>query len=175
QLAHRVGGYAVAVISMIDGAARLLRPTASAGVRIGNAPAPTIGLAESNTEDLSITRQVTSSGEAVFCNDIQSAGFPINGREDLTAAGVRGVACLPLTVDDTPVGTFFFGSAETAPFAAEEAKLLREVAANLSFALQYLQRNDAARFLTYFDPLTGLAKRTLFCERLGRLLTRGRE
>ena len=26
------------------------------------------------------------------------------------------------------------------------------------------------RRLTYFDPLTGLAKRTLFCERIGRQL-----
>jgi diguanylate cyclase len=28
-------------------------------------------------------------------------------------------------------------------------------------------------FLAYFDPLTGLAKRALFCERIGRLLARG--
>ena len=44
------------------------------------------------------------------------------------------------------------------------------MAANLSFALQYLEKQDAVRFLSYFDSLTGLAKRSLFCERLGRLL-----
>jgi diguanylate cyclase (GGDEF)-like protein len=49
---------------------------------------------------------------------------------------------------------------------------LREVAANLSFALQYLHKEDAVRFLSYFDPLTGLAKRALFCERVARLLAR---
>ena len=48
----------------------------------------------------------------------------------------------------------------------EELRLLQEVAANLSFALQYLEKQDAVRFLSYFDPLTGLAKRSLFCERL---------
>jgi diguanylate cyclase (GGDEF)-like protein len=42
--------------------------------------------------------------------------------------------------------------------------------ANLSFALQYLHKEDEVRFLSYFDPLTSLAKRTLFCERLVRSL-----
>ena len=51
--------------------------------------------------------------------------------------------------------------------------LLEEVASNLSFALQYLDRQESVRFLSYFEPLTGLAKRALFCERLSRLLTRG--
>ena len=54
----------------------------------------------------------------------------------------------------------------------EELRMLREVAANLSFALQYLHKEDAVRFLSYFDPLTGLAKRALFCERVARLLAR---
>jgi diguanylate cyclase (GGDEF)-like protein len=57
----------------------------------------------------------------------------------------------------------------------DELLLLDEVASNLSFALQYLDTQDAARFLSYFEPLTGLAKRALFCERLSRLLTRGTE
>ena len=57
----------------------------------------------------------------------------------------------------------------------DELLLLEEVASNLSFALQYLDTQDAARFLSYFEPLTGLAKRALFCERLSRLLVRGTE
>ena len=52
----------------------------------------------------------------------------------------------------------------------EEMRMLRELVANLSFALQYLHKEDEIRFLSYFDPLTGLAKRGLFCERLVRAL-----
>src|SRR5262249_2127009 len=51
-----------------------------------------------------------------------------------------------------------------------ELRMLREVAANLSFALQYLQKDSTVRYLSYFNPQTGLARRSLFCERLGRLL-----
>src|SRR6185312_17167901 len=37
-------------------------------------------------------------------------------------------------------------------------------------ALQYLRQDSRVRLLSYFDVLTGLAKRSLFCERLGRIL-----
>ncbi len=50
--------------------------------------------------------------------------------------------------------------------------MLQEIAANLSFALQYLRKGNEVQFLSYFDPLTGLAKRPLFCERLKRLVAR---
>jgi diguanylate cyclase (GGDEF)-like protein len=42
--------------------------------------------------------------------------------------------------------------------------------ANLSFALQYRQKETTAQYLAYFDALTGLAKRALFCERLDEAL-----
>ncbi len=38
------------------------------------------------------------------------------------------------------------------------------------FAMQYLQKDTTVRFLSHFDPQTGLAKRSLFCERLARLI-----
>jgi diguanylate cyclase (GGDEF)-like protein len=57
-------------------------------------------------------------------------------------------------------------------FGEDEVRMLREVGANLSFALQYLYKEDTVKFLSYFDPLTGLAKRSLFCERLARSLGR---
>jgi len=52
----------------------------------------------------------------------------------LLAAGIRSLACLPLIVDQTPVGAFLFGAVETDLVSTEELNLLEEVAANLSFA-----------------------------------------
>src|SRR6202030_820171 len=82
-------------------------------------------------------------------------------------------ACLPLRVDNTPVGAFLCGTGASAVIGQDELLLLEEVASNLSFALQYLDKQEAVHFLSYFEPLTGLAKRALFCERLSRLLARG--
>ena len=73
------------------------------------------------------------------------------------------------------MGSFLFGARARGAISQDELLLLEEVASNLSFALQYLETQDNARFLSYFEPLTGLAKRALFCERLSRLLTRGSE
>jgi len=41
-------------------------------------------------------------------------------------------------------------------FGDEELDLLQEMVANLSFALQYLHKDNALRYLSYFDPLTDL-------------------
>jgi len=75
---------------------------------------------------------------------------------------------LPLIVDKTVVGILGVCPREQSAIADEELVMLREVAANLSFALQYLRQDSKVRLLSYFDVLTGLAKRALFCERLGR-------
>src|SRR6202522_3188168 len=38
----------------------------------------------------------------------------------------------------------------------------------MGFALHFLAKDEAVHFLSYFDSLTGLAKRPLFCERLAQ-------
>jgi diguanylate cyclase (GGDEF)-like protein len=75
---------------------------------------------------------------------------------------------LPLIVDKTVVGVLGVCPRDHGAIPEEELVMLREVAANLSFALQYLRQDSKVRLLSYFDVLTGLAKRALFCERLGR-------
>src|SRR5205807_1144881 len=82
----------------------------------------------------------------------------------LSAAGIRSLACLPLRVDNTPVGALLCGTRSPTVIAQDEWLLLVELASNLSFALQYLDKQNAVHFLSYFEPLTGLAKRALFCE-----------
>jgi len=83
---------------------------------------------------------------------------------------------LPLTVDRTPIGVFALCSDDATPVSAEELALLRELAGNLSFGLQYLETDDRMRFLSHFDVLTGLARRPLFCQRVQRRIdAAGRE
>src|SRR5437763_1741184 len=90
----------------------------------------------------------------------------------LVPAVERALQEAPLRRASTPVGSCLCGTGSTV-IGRDELLLLEEVAANLSFALQYLDKQDAVHFLSYFEPLTGLAKRALFCERLSRLLIRG--
>ena len=175
RLAHRVGGYGVAMVALIDPMTRMARPAGWAGFDFLPHPEREFPVADHEAADTSLMGRVIRTGQAALCEDITRPPFVIHGRDELIAAGVRSLACLPLRVDDTPVGSFLCGTVTTGVIGAEEMLLLEEVASNLSFALQYFDKQDAVRFLSYFEPLTGLAKRALFCERLSRLLKRGTE
>jgi len=84
--------------------------------------------------------------------------------------GCRAVAAVPLCVDATPVGAITLFSSQSAVFDDAEMNVVLELTANLGFALQYLEKDAAVHFLSYFDTLTGLAKRALFCQRTSKLL-----
>ncbi|TLY70023.1 MAG: EAL domain-containing protein [Gammaproteobacteria bacterium] len=172
RLAHSVGGYTVAMLALINPTTRMARPVGWAGYEFLARPEQEFPVADHEAGDTSLMGRVIRTGEAILCPDLESFPHVIHWRDKLIAAGVRSLACLPLRVDNTPVGSFLCGTGSTV-IGRDELLLLEEVAANLSFALQYLDKQDAVHFLSYFEPLTGLAKRALFCERLSRLLIRG--
>jgi diguanylate cyclase (GGDEF)-like protein len=166
RLAHRVGGYSFVFVALIDPGVGTARPVAWAGENVQDLHDVVFTVSESDT---SVTSAVLRTGEATI-----SAFVPQAGTVDLTdtifAVATQSFACLPLKVDGTPVGALMFGASIGTEMDEEELRLLGEVASNLSFALQYLDKQDEVRFLSYFDPLTGLGKRALFCERVGRAL-----
>jgi diguanylate cyclase (GGDEF)-like protein len=173
RLATKVGGYALAMVALIDPTTRMARPVAWAGYEFLAHPEREFPIADHESGDSSLRGRVIRTGVAMLCEDIERYPHAIAEREEFIAAGVRSLACLPLRVDNTPVGAILCGTRTTGVIEPDELLLLEEVAANLSFALQYLDKQDAVHFLSYFEPLTGLAKRALFCERLNRLLARG--
>jgi len=69
------------------------------------------------------------------------------------------------------VGVLLLVARDPGRSARKSCRMLREVSGNLSFALQYLQQDTKVKFLSHFDAQTRLAKRSLFGERLSRLLT----
>jgi diguanylate cyclase (GGDEF)-like protein len=175
RLAHRVGGYAVAMVALIDPISRMARAVGWAGYDFLSHPDEEFPVADHEPADMSMLGRVMRTGEAALCEDIDRPPFVIDGKDELIAAGVHSLACQPLRVDGTPVGAFLFGTVRSVAIGPDEMRLLEEVASNLSFALQYLNKQNAVQFLSYFEPLTGLAKRALFCERLNGLLRRGTE
>jgi diguanylate cyclase (GGDEF)-like protein len=173
RLARRLGGYTLAMVALIEPATRMARPVGWAGYEFMANPGQEFPVADHEGGDKSLMGRVIRTGEAILAEDIATFAHVIHGREELLVAGVRSLACLPLRVDGTPVGSFLCGRRTAGAIDRDELLLLEEVTSNLSFALQYLDKQDEVRFLSYFEPLTGLAKRALFCERLNRLLIRG--
>ena len=175
RIAHDIGKYSCAFVTLIDPGTRVARPVAWAGLAADKKDEVSfqVGPVSGSDEPFdTVTGRALRTGVEVVCNDILGAGSRLVFSERLFSLHINCLAAIPLLVDDTPVGAFTVGSNDSCGSSEEELRMLREVASNLSFALQYLHKEDAVRFLSYFDPLTGLAKRALFCERVARLLAR---
>ncbi|HVS76138.1 MAG TPA: EAL domain-containing protein [Steroidobacteraceae bacterium] len=174
RIAHVVGNYVCAFVVLIDSHTRIARGAAWAGAGADRQQELVYQLDDSGRSEPgeSITGRALRTGETAVCDDVGQVVGPWRFADTLETLGVRAIASIPLLVDDTPVGTFTVAGGEAGMFSEEEVRMLQEVAANLSFALQYFYKEDTVRFLSYFDPLTGLAKRSLFCERLARSLGR---
>jgi diguanylate cyclase (GGDEF)-like protein len=172
RIAHDVGNYAFAFVALIDPRTRFAYPVAWAGAGVEARDQARFPVEDAGGAEESVTGCALRTRQPVVCENVLDQTSGIAYRERMFAAGVNCLASVSLLVDDTPVGAFTVGAAECDAVDAEEIRMLQEVAANISFALQYLQKENAVRLLSYFDPVTGLAKRALFCERLARLLAR---
>ncbi len=168
RIAVTDGRYSAAIVSFLEPGTRTARPCVWAGRDDAYMRSLVFSVAHTASEDTSVTGRVLRSGEVFVCNDIGCLDPSIASWPTLRKVGFRSIVALPLTVDGTTVGVLVLTAPESHAVEDEELRLLQEVAANLSFALQYFEKESAVEFLSYFDPLTGLAKRALFCERLAR-------
>jgi diguanylate cyclase (GGDEF)-like protein len=170
RIAVEQGGYERVVISLIDPGSGLLRPRAWAGAD---------SHALRGFDRSAFERAVTSgapvhpiySGATMLLNDVTTERPDLGQVEVLKTHGYRAFAALPVLIDGTTVGVITLFSRQHDVFDRAEVEVLLELSANLGFALQYLERDEAVHFLSYYDSLTGLAKRALFCQRLEHLLS----
>lgn len=168
RFAVKTGGYAHAVVMLRKSGAQPIQPAAWSGVDEKRTEMLCAALA--GTVNVGIAGRVMQDGTVFVSNDIAAAGLDSALHAGLVQAGCRSVVALPLVVDKTTIGMLLLAAPEAQVISDHELRMLRELAANLSFAVQYLQKDSTVRFLSYFNPQTGLARRALFCERLGRLM-----
>jgi diguanylate cyclase (GGDEF)-like protein len=170
RLAVAVGGYATAIVSAKSPGAPAVQPIAWSGVDESVTSTLRRALLDSGKDRAGIVSRVIHSAAPYICNDTSEIDALPHVREVIQAAGLMSVVALPLVVDNTAMGVLVLTAHESGAISEEELRMLREVAGNLSFALQFLQKDTTVKFLSHFDAQTGLAKRSLFCERLSRLL-----
>ena len=94
----------------------------------------------------------------------------VRSREKFLSFGVKAMAAFPLVVDGAAAGVLGLLASEVGYFDQDEVNLLAELAANVSFALELMHKQDRITYLALYDPLTGLPNRTLFHERLTQSL-----
>ncbi len=109
--------------------------------------------------------EVLRTGRAVVCRDVGNCpGVPLTG--EALSRGFRAMIGLPLAEGGVPVGVLALYAPEPHIFDEEELRLLKEVAGDISFALDYLAKEARIDYLAYYDALTGLPNRALLRDRL---------
>ena len=112
-----------------------------------------------------IVGRALRSGKAAVWNDVaRDPGVRLRSR--FAENGVAASGTFPLRLEGRSIGVFGLHAAEPGFFDADEIRLLEELTANISFALELIAKQDQLTYLALYDPLTGLPNRTLFHERL---------
>jgi diguanylate cyclase (GGDEF)-like protein len=171
RIAVQQGGYQRSAISLVDSGTKV--PTQLACADLESQPSDgTDHVMDPFGPQSDLMDQMIRSGAPVLHNDLHHEAPSESLRESAILLGYRAVAALPLKIDGATVGMIRLFSTEPGVFDAAEVGVLLELTANISFALQYLEKDEAVHFLSYFDSLTGLAKRPLFCQRLAQTLAK---
>jgi diguanylate cyclase (GGDEF)-like protein/PAS domain S-box-containing protein len=161
------GQFNMAWIGLVDKQAAVVKPVASAG-NVGDffAAAP-MAVLENKPGGHGLSGRAIRARKPMISNDVRSDAQRLMKKE-LESRNINSVAVLPLIVAGEAIGVLALYASDTGFFDDEEMRLLLELAGDISFALDHLEKAERINYLAYYDALTGLANRALFLERLGQ-------
>ncbi|HTA64028.1 MAG TPA: PAS domain S-box protein, partial [Xanthomonadaceae bacterium] len=167
RIAVETGGFYMAFVGVLDRETSRIVPVATAGD--DEALVELVRQVLSSVEEASKTLIASSVREktVAISNDVQHDSRVLLARQ-YAQSGVLSMAALPLVVADDAVGVLVLYSSETGFFHEEEVQLLKELAGDVAFAIDHIEKSERLDYLAYYDPLTGLANRSLFLERLAQ-------
>jgi len=177
RIAVEHGGFGIAWIGMLDRETLEIVPVASAGVETESFLATSHNTANPDAPlGQGIVGRAIREKRAIYSNDItRESGQGGARRKEAVRRGYRSLISLPLLVGDAVAGSLSLFAKESNFFDDEEIKLLTELAGDISFALEYIEKEEKLNYLAYYDSLTGLPNRALFHERVGQALQSGRD
>ncbi len=173
DIAVAEGRFAFAWIGLCDAAAGVVRPAASAGPHAHFLDALTLAAPYSSDTPGLIGRALRERNPIVV-NDIGSDPRA-SARAAALQEGFSSVIVLPLRDDrEAPSGVLLLYAKQEDAFDGEEIRLLQELAGDVSFALDHLEKTERLDHLAYYDALTGLPNRSLLKEQLAQIINSSR-
>ncbi|MGN6582061.1 MAG: EAL domain-containing protein [Bordetella sp.] len=173
RIAAETGGFRMAMIAVMDRATGRLCPVASVGQDDELSARIEGVLAAPERARATMFMQAIAERRAIIAND--SLHDPnIIFSVDYADAGVRSIAVLPLIVDNAAIGLIALYAGEAEFFHQEEMRLLTDLARDISFAIDHIEKQERLTYLAYYDELTNLANRNLFMDRVGQAIRTAR-
>ena len=166
RIAVDLGGFPIAWIGEVDREALRVNPVAWHGTDERFLGQIRMTIREDAPEAIGVVGRAVIDRTPVISNDIEHD--PLVPAKGSMQRGARSLVVLPLVVAGEGTGVLHLYSDVLGFFDAEEMKLLAELSGDISFALDHLEKAKKLEYLAYYDPLTGLANRALFHERLSQ-------
>lgn len=170
RIAVEHGGFGMAWIGLVDRTTLEIWPVACKGFDLDIEQLGTIVRAADNGASAgkgTMGRAIREKKPA-FSKDLAAESDVGVPRQEALDRGYRSVVSLPLLIGGECVGVFVLLAQEAGLFDDDELGLLTELANDISFAMEYIEKDETARYLAYYDPLTDLTNRGMFHERLGQ-------
>jgi PAS domain S-box-containing protein len=169
RLIVEAGQCSLAWVALVDRAAMELNPVACHGAECAFVDLVRNHLSLKDPPEIqSIHVRAAMEKRAFVSNDVRNDPR-IKFKQEYAQFNSRSVGVFPIVGGET-VAVLVLHFTEADFFDGEETKLLVELAANISIGLEHIQKTQKLDYLAYYDPLTGLANRTLFLERVGQIL-----
>jgi len=171
QTAVEHGEFELAWIAVIDPNENRIVPVAWAGhdETVMAAIKGHFSSSEGTLQGRTLAARAIREGAPTVSNDVQKDESLIFGKMH-AQSGVRSLAVFPLMVSDNPIGVLALYTSKPEFFDAAGLLLLTELAGNVAFAFDHLERQERLDRLTNYDTLTGLANRRSFLERVAQYM-----
>jgi diguanylate cyclase (GGDEF)-like protein/PAS domain S-box-containing protein len=167
RIAVNSGEFRMAMVCTFDSDTQKITPVASEGKDESLLNSIKDLLASDENASQNILYTAITEKRAIVSNDSLIDSRVLFGQK-YAESDVRAMVVLPLIIADKAVGAMAIYSVETEFFHAEEMKLLTELASDISFAIDHIDKQEKLNYLAYYDELTGLANRSLFSERVAQ-------
>jgi diguanylate cyclase (GGDEF)-like protein len=169
QSAVEHGEFDMAWIAVIDRHENRIVPVAWAGQ---DEPGMSVikghfASSEGTLQGKTLAARAIRENAPVISNDVQSDDSLIFGKMH-AQSGVRSLAVFPLIISGSAVGVLALYTNKPEFFDAAGLLLLTELAGNVAFAVDHLERQEKLDRLSNYDTLTGLANRRSFLERVAQ-------
>jgi diguanylate cyclase (GGDEF)-like protein/PAS domain S-box-containing protein len=171
RIAVETGGFHMSWVGIVDPDTLKINPVPSFGVDEGflNTISERFSLLETAPLGNTMVARAIRSKTLVISNDLMIETSSVF-RQRHTESGIRAIAILPLLVSTEAVGVLALYVRETGFFQDEELKLLKELAADIAFAIDHIEKQERLDYLAYYDVLTGLANMRLFLDRVAQYM-----
>jgi diguanylate cyclase (GGDEF)-like protein len=171
RIAVELGQFKLAWIGLLDPSGMDITPMARAGADNGYLDAVRLTIRDDVPDSCRLVADALRSKASVVCNDIATDPRMTRWRDEALRRGYASVVVFPLQVESKVVGLLLLYAQETNFFDTEEMRLLAEVAGDVSFAIDHLEKEARLSYLAYYNDLTGLPNHTLLSDRLAQRVT----